>query len=348
MFELPPDLAAHEPPEARGIARDAVRLMVSRRSDDTVAHARFHELPDVLAAGDVLVVNTSATINAAFDAIRRTGSGSDEAIMLHLSTPLSLHRWVVELRREVGDATEPLLDARPGDRIQLPGGALATLIAPYIGNDAARVRLWSADMTLPSGVLDYASWYGSPIRYDYVGKSWPLRYYQSVFATEPGSVEMPSAARPFTGELVRRLQHDGVRIVPIVLHTGVASLEADELPYPERYRVPRATADVVNSARASGARIVAIGTTVVRALETVATPDGRVGPGSGWTDLVITPERGLYATDALLTGLHAPNASHLLMLEALAGREHLAIAYTAAIRHRYLWHEFGDSHLIVP
>jgi S-adenosylmethionine:tRNA ribosyltransferase-isomerase len=196
-------------------------------------------------------------------------------------------------------------------------------------------------------VLAYAEAFGSPIRYGYVGREWPLSYYQTVFAREPGSAEMPSAGRAFTVDIAQRLERMGVHIVPIVLHSGVASLEWDETPYPERYRVPRATAEAVNHARSAGKRVIAVGTTVVRALETVASDDGRVRSGCGWTDLVISPERRLHAVDALLTGLHAPRASHLWLLEAIAGRDHLASAYEAALSNRYLWHEFGDLHLIV-
>ena len=159
---------------------------------------------------------------------------------------------------------------------------------------------------------------------------------------------MPSAGRAFTHEIVERLRRKCVHIVPITLHTGVSSLEADEPPYPERYRVPQATAVAVNSARERGARVVAIGTTVVRALETVADAHTGLRSGEGWTDLVITPERGLYAVDAILTGLHEPKASHLAMLESLAGRQHLALAYEAALTNHYLWHEFGDLHVITP
>jgi S-adenosylmethionine:tRNA ribosyltransferase-isomerase len=140
----------------------------------------------------------------------------------------------------------------------------------------------------------------------------------------------------------------GVLIAPITLHTGVSSLEGGEAPYPERYRVPEATARVVNAVRTWGGRVVAVGTTVVRALETVAAPDGSVGAGRGWTELVVTPARGLRAIDGLLTGWHEPESSHLMLLEAAAGPELLARSYTAARAHGYRWHEFGDSHLILP
>lgn len=351
-FELPAELAAHEPPEARGLARDSVRLMVSRASENAVVHTTFVDLPDFLAPGDVLVVNTSATINAALDVPRDDGAGDT---ILHLSAPLSDRLWVMELRRRSAEANSPVFDAEPGDRFTLPAGGTAELVEPYApaGPNVrelsdGRVRLWVARLTLPDAVLSYTARYGSPIRYAYVPTPWDLTFYQTVFAGEPGSAEMPSAGRAFTRGVLRRLGHTGVRVAPLVLHTGVSSLEDDELPYPERYRVPAPTAHAINRARALGGRIVAVGTTAVRALETVASDDGRVRAGHGWTDLVITPERGLRAVDAILTGFHAPNATHLLLLEALAGRDHIALAYDAALRERYLWHEFGDLHLILP
>jgi len=211
-----------------------------------------------------------------------------------------------------------------------------------------RTRLWIADLSLPESALAYASSHGTPIRYDYVPRQWPLHFYQTVFARDSGSAEMPSAGRPFTHAVLDRLTRKGVRIAPLVLHAGVSSLDADEQPYPERYRVRLETARVVNSAHAEGRRVIAVGTTVVRALETVADVDGHVHSDGGWTDLVITPERGLRAVDGMLTGLHGPKASHLSMLEALAGRDHLALAYDEVLQHGYLWHEFGDVHLILP
>lgn len=349
-FQVSDDLAAREPPEVRGLARDQVRLMVSRMSDDVITHARFFDFPDFTNPGDVVVVNASATINAALDAQRESNSGNSSDIVLHLSTPLSENRWVVELRQHAEKGTSPLLDAEAGELIHLPAGASAGLIGPYLPDSDAypggRVRLWIAELTLPEHSTTYTARYGMPIRYSYVRKSWPLSYYQTIFSAESGSAEMPSAGRGFTHEIVERLARKGVRIVPLVLHTGVSSLEAEEPPYPERYRVPNATALAINSARSRGARVLAAGTTVVRALESVADVDGRVQSGQGWTDLVITAERRLRVVDAILTGLHEPRASHLSMLEALAGREHLALPYDAALRHHYLWHEFGDLHLI--
>jgi S-adenosylmethionine:tRNA ribosyltransferase-isomerase len=349
-FVLPDGLSAHEPPEARGIARDEVKLMVSRTREDVITNTCFFRLPSLFERGDVLVVNTSATINAAFVAVREALDGRKSRVTLHLSTPLDEGRWVVELRSNSTKGTSPLLDAERGELLYLPGGGVARLVEPCLPQElfTGGVRLWIAELTLPRDVLSYAAKYGSPIRYQYVPKEWPLKYYQTVFSVEPGSSEMPSAGRAFTNAIVDQLEQKGVTIAPIVLHTGVSSQESDEPPYPEFYRVPVATANAVNHAHEQGNRVVAVGTTVVRALETVASPDGFVTPGEGWTDLIITPERGVFALDGILTGLHAPRASHLTMLEAFASADHLSLAYENALREEYLWHEFGDLHLILP
>jgi S-adenosylmethionine:tRNA ribosyltransferase-isomerase len=276
-----------------------------------------------------------------------------DRIELHLSSPLGDGaRWVVELRRLTANGTAPLLDARAGEQLALAAGATATLVEPLVTRLTATpkrgaVRLWVAQLSVPDDVMAFAARYGRPIRYSYVRKQWPLAYYQTVFATEPGSAEMPSAGRPFTREIVTRLKRKGVRVVPLVLHTGVGSLESHEAPYPERYRVPAATAAAVNATRAAGGRVIAVGTTVVRALETVASADGEVHADEGWTDLIITPERGVRVVAGMLTGFHEPTSSHLSMLEAMAGRRHVAQAYEAALRARYLWHEFGDVHFIL-
>jgi len=347
---LADELIAHEPPEARGIARDGVRLVVSEIRRDRITHTRFQSLPGFLRGGDVIVVNTSATVNAALEGERQAGTGERNPVLVHLSMPIGESRWIIELRRIIAHDSAPLFDASAGERVDLLDGGRVRLVEPYRTNDVTsdRVRLWLAEMDVPDGVSRFAARFGSPIRYSYVQQRWPLAYYQTLFSREPGSAEMPSAGRPFTPEVVARLSSVGVRIAPVVLHTGVSSLEADEPPYPERFRVPAATARIVNETRGAGGRVIAVGTTVARALETVAENDGLVRPGHGWTDLVVSQERGVRAIDGLITGLHAPGASHLSLLEAFAPRDHLARAYDEAIARGYLWHEFGDSHLIVP
>ena len=360
-FDLPPELEADAPPEARGFERDEVRLMVSYRGDDHVVHSRFRNIGNFLEAGDVLVINTSGTMNAAISAEREDGT----ALELHLSTRLPADLWIVEVRRPTGTATVPFKEARAGETLRLAGGAAVTLHTPYPSGSARSegTRLWVSTLDLPRPLQEYLRRHGSPIRYEYVRGSWPASYYQTVYATETGSAEMPSAGRAFTPELITHLAARGVQIAPLILHTGVASLEEDEPPYEEFYRVPPETARLVNAARAAGKRIVAVGTTVVRALETVTDQDGTTHPGEGWTDLFITPERGVRSVDAMLTGLHEPRSTHLAMLEALVtrepaptskrapastGREHLRVAYAEALREGYLWHEFGDLHLILP
>jgi S-adenosylmethionine:tRNA ribosyltransferase-isomerase len=327
-LEHPVRLEAHEPPEVRGTGRDDVAMLVATRTDGALVHARFAELPAFLEAGDLLVVNTSATIPAALDA---------GELELRLSTYVDENRWLIELRTSSGDR---FAGGRDGQRIALPEDRSAELLARDSGG-----RLWLARVDVDDAYLRRN---GRPIRYGYVPREWPLEAYQTVFALESGSAEMPSAGRPFTTELVTELAARGVLVAPITLHTGVSSPERDEPPYHERYRVPESTARLVNAVHGWGGRVVAVGTTVVRALETVAAADGTVAAGQGWTSLVVTPERGLRAFDGLLTGWHEPESSHLQLLEAVAGRELLDASYRAAQAHGYLWHEFGDVHLILP
>jgi S-adenosylmethionine:tRNA ribosyltransferase-isomerase len=353
-FDLPSELEAHDPPEARGLRRDEVRLLVSNLATDSIEHARFADLPRWLSAGDLLVVNTSATVNAALPAT--TGDG--RAFELHLSTRLPGGLWSVELRQPGEKASLPCAGTFAGTALLLPAGGRATLLAPYpfIDSLTSRSRLWAAAVEFPGPIESYLGRQGRPIRYSYVAQSWPNEMYQTVFANEAGSAEMPSAGRPFTPELVTRLVARGVQIAPLVLHTGVASLESDEPPYEEYYRVPRHTAERVNGARRAGGRVIAVGTTVVRALETVTDDTGTTFPGEGWTNLLITSDRPLRSVTGLITGFHEPRATHLMLIERVVaagigaegfGPSHVERAYREARRVGYLWHEFGDSHLII-
>jgi S-adenosylmethionine:tRNA ribosyltransferase-isomerase len=333
-FELPAALEAHEPAEARGLARDQVRLLVGRALTGEITHHRFRDLPDILDPGDVLVVNTSGTLPAALDVL-------DGDLVVHFSTELPDGHWVVELRRRVAGATEPYPDGVAGTRLSVSGGATVTLGRPY-----TRGRLWVVALDVPD-VPAYLMAHGRPIRYSYVDRDWPLATYRSVFATAPGSAEMPSASRPFTESLVTRMVSRGIVFAPITLHTGVASPEAHEKPYPERFAVPGATARLVNEARAAGRRVVAVGTTAVRAIESAVDASGRVRAAGGWTSLVVTPDVGVRAVDGLITGFHEPRASHLDMLRAIVGEPTLSACYRVALGEGYLWHEFGDANLLL-
>ena len=349
--------AAHELRDVAPVERDDVALLVSPKSDGALVNACFDELGDFLDAGDVLVVNTSATLPAAIP-----GRLEGRPMELHLSTPAGGEAplggaaafggpprggaaageplWVVEARTA---DRRPLRVRRAGARVELSGGGVAELLAPYLGSS----RLWVAALSLDAPVEDYLARHGHPIRYRHSPDDLPIDAYQTVFARDPGSAEMPSAARPFSPEQVAELVAGGVYFAPVTLHCGVSSLEAGESPYPERYRVPPETARLVNAARGWGGRIIAVGTSVVRALETVADPDGVLAAGSGLTNVVVTPERGVRAVDGLVTGWHEPESSHLQLLEAVAGADLLSRSYDAAHAAGYRFHEFGDSHLIL-
>ncbi len=281
-FVLPRAAEATAPPEARGLSRDGVRLLVAR--PDGVSHRRFQDLPDLLSPGDLVVVNTSATLPAAVQGRRR---GRPQPV--HVSGLLDDGSWAVEVR--LPDGSGPDLDVTVGERVTLPGALVLRLVAPWPDPSAGRSRLWRA---IPSRRVEsavYLSAQGRPVAYAYLSGRFPLRDHQTVFADEAGSAEMASAGRPFTAELVVRLAVRGVAVAPVVLHAGVSSPELHEPPLPERFRVPASTATLVNATRAAGGRVVAVGTTVTRALETAADADGAVRAAGGWTDLARTAPR---------------------------------------------------------
>jgi S-adenosylmethionine:tRNA ribosyltransferase-isomerase len=321
---------AREPAEVRGSGRDDVRLLVAHRASGRIEHARFAELPELLDPGDLLVINTSATLPAALPVV-----GSDRALRLHVSSPMpGDSTWLVELRRD----GRRFGGGSPGLVLRLPAGGAVVLLERHGGG-----RLWRAALRLPSPVLHYLARHGEPIRYGHTTGDWPLARYQTVYATEPGSAEMPSAGRAFTPELVTQLVAAGIDVAPLVLHTGVSSLEAGEAPHTEWYSVPAFTSERIDLVRRMGGQVIAVGTTVVRALESAAG-----GVSEGWTDLVVEPDTRLDSLDGLLTGFHDSDSSHLAMLEAIAGRELVSRSYAEAARAGYLRHEFGDLHLIMP
>jgi S-adenosylmethionine:tRNA ribosyltransferase-isomerase len=366
-------LVASRPPEARGLGRDGVRLLAA--TPDGMVHARFGDLPRFLSAGDLLVVNTSGTIAAAVDGRR----GDGRPVLVHFSSPLDEGtpwagtpdgrpageraldegtpggtagegapgetEWLVELRGSAA-ATGPVTDAAPGETVTLPAGGSLTLLRRYPG--PAAIRLWAASVAVGGAPGAFLARHGRPIRYSYVPDPWPLSAYQTVFARTPGSAEMPSAGRPFSAGLVTDLIAAGVVIAPITLHAGVASLEAGEPPLPERFTVPEPTAQLVNLTRAEGRRVVAVGTTCTRALESAADAGGTVRARHGWTDLVLGTGHPARIVNGLVTGWHDPEASHLALLEAVAGKELVRAAYLEAEKAGYLWHEFGDSCLLLP
>jgi S-adenosylmethionine:tRNA ribosyltransferase-isomerase len=320
---------ATAPAEARGLARDQVRLLVASRHG--LKDALFRDLPAHLTTGDLVVVNTSATLPAAVDGWRADGS----EVVVHFANALDDGTWVVEVRPPA-PSFGPVIDIATGEHLHLPGAELHILRTP-----PGQRRLHQAN--LDGSVLHLMEQFGRPIAYGYLHDRWPLADYQTLFATEPGSAEMPSAGRPFTPAVVTELARRGVLLAPVVLHTGVSSPEVGEPPNAERFRVPETTAALVRHVKQGGGRVVAVGTTVTRALETTG---GQ--PGEGWTELVLGPDRPARIVDGLITGWHEPGASHVQLLEAVAGRDLVEKAYGHAETAGYLWHEFGDSCLLLP
>jgi S-adenosylmethionine:tRNA ribosyltransferase-isomerase len=325
-FALDAALEADRPAEARGSSRSDVRMLVTDKATGTVAHHHFDSLPALVRPGDLLVVNNSATMPASVP--------TRQGWRVHFSSTRPDGSWLVELR----DRDRPYLGEVPGRVVDLPGG-----VELYLERRFGR-RLWVTRPKLAS-VPDYLALHGKPIRYSYVDRDWPIGAYQTAFATVPGSAEMPSAARPFTPQIVTRLVSAGVGVAPITLHTGVASLESDEDPYPEWFEVGAFAARAVNAARDAGGRVIAVGTTAVRALES-AVVGGEVAAASGHTDRIVSTANPVRVVDGLLTGFHEPRSTHLSMLEAVCDTDLLRESYAAAVEGRYLWHEFGDVHLI--
>lgn len=336
-FELPRALEAGSPAEVRGGGRDDVRMLVTRRSTDLLTHAHLRDLPRWLEPGDLLVVNVSQPLPVA---VPVDGAGGDRWV--HLATPLPGGDWIVEPRRRDGHGTRELAVHSP-DRWPLAGGGVELLSRH--GPPDGPPRLWRARLSHPGALAAWLDRVGQPVRYAYTDRAWPLKRYRTVYGTVPGSAESPSAGRPLTWNLLGRVREAGVRVAPVVLHCGVSTAPA---PLPERFDMPAATARLVNATRRRGGRVVAVGTAAVRAVETAAAPDGSVRADRGWTDLEIGPARPVRAVDGLLTGWHEPDSSHLRLLTAFADGDQLATAYRSALRHGYLWHEFGDLHLLLP
>jgi S-adenosylmethionine:tRNA ribosyltransferase-isomerase len=343
VFKLPSELAASAPPERRGIARDAVRLLYIDRHSDRLEHTHFNRIADYLRSGDLLIFNSSRTLPASL-----TGCDAPPGpcIEVRLAEHLPDDTWLALLLCRQDDLFSCGLAA--GLELSFDGGLTCRVLAPAPDNP----RLWRIRFSLAGlALVDALHRIGQPIRYSYVSAPWNLDYYQTVYAREPGSVEMPSAGRAFTWRLLFDLKRRGVQTAYIVLHTGLSSYMDDELDasHPtseEEYLIPETAADAIAEARARDGRVIAVGTTVVRALESVAV-EGQVAPGHGYTRLHITGGHRLSVVDGLLTGLHEPTASHLDLLTAFLPAERLQDGYKEAVRLGYLWHEFGDLNLIL-
>ncbi len=269
------------------------------------------------------------------------------AIVARHTVPVPDDSWLALLLCEQGDPFGCGL--RPEMQIQFAEGLSATVLA----RDVRIPRLWKLRFsTSGTQLVDLIYRLGKPIRYEYISAPWDLDYYQTVYATEPGSAEMPSAGRAFTWKLLLDLKRRGIDTAYIVLHAGLSSYMDDELDAQrpaseEEYFVSATTAKKINRARENDGRAIAVGTTVVRALESVVDGTGRVQEQHGYTRLKIDNHHRLKTVDGLLTGLHEPEASHLDLLSAFLPAEQIRGAYEEAIQRKYLWHEFGDLNLIL-
>lgn len=339
QFDLPQHLACPKPTEERNIARDEVRLLVTTNSGQ-IEHSTFNHLPSLLQKDDVLVVNTSATIPSALPILLPEGRQGK----LHLSTRLNNKKWLVEI---TGNKTVRWYGGEEGVIFQLPSGGNVRLEQRFYKN-SQWLDLWIADFNINRSMQSYLFANALPIQYDKLDRQYPLSYYQTFFSFHRGSSEMPSAGRGFTAGLITRLLKKGVTFAPIILHTGVSSLEENETPYPEYTEIDPVTTSIINTAKSEGRHIIAVGTTAIRAIETAVNNEGIVTSFRGNTELFIDENYTMKVVDGLLTGFHEPRASHLNMLQSVGGFEHINRAYKEAINAGYYWHQFGDLHLILP
>jgi S-adenosylmethionine:tRNA ribosyltransferase-isomerase len=327
---------ADRSPESRGLARDEVRMLVS--GPDGEEDRSFLDLAELLDPGDLLVVNESATLPASLPA-----SGAPGPFLVNLSTEFGPGVWLAEPRWS---------PSRPGP-LPLPDGAevdVAGLSATVLERYPTIPRL--AFFRFGGDIVAAAHRYGRPIRYGYLAEEYPLATYQTAFARVPGSAEMPSAGRPFSERALARLERKGIRLAPIVLHTAVSSLEdGDDVTgappiLPEPYDVPASTVEAIDATRRERRRVLAVGTTVVRALESAR--DGcALRASRGFSRRYLAPPTRASTVDGLLTGFHTARTTHLALLSAVAGVSVVERAYAHATAQGYLWHEFGDVHLLL-
>lgn len=343
-FKIPGELNAKEPPEKRGIARDHVKLMVIDRGDKRVTHSRFDHLGEFLKPGDLLIFNSSRTLPAS---LKGCGAPAGPCIEVRLAQHLPDDSWLALLICQRGDPFTCGL--RAGMTIDLG----LDLFAEVERIDDRIPRLWKLRFS-KSGteLIDMIYRIGQPIRYEYISSPWDLDYYQTVYAKEPGSAEMPSAGRAFTWKMLFDLKKQGIDSAYLTLHTGLSTymddlLDSQHPASEEEYFISENTSGKINRAHENQGRVIAVGTTVVRALEAAATEPGRIEPGHNYTRLHINGNHKLNIVHGLITGFHEPEASHLDLLSAFIPSAYIGAAYNEAISLGYLWHEFGDLNLII-
>ncbi len=340
-YALPPELIAQTPADRR----DGSRMMVLHRADQRWEHRMFSDLPDYLRAGDLLVLNNTRVIPARLFA-RKPGTGGRAEVFL--------------LEEEMPDVWRVLLRCRRrppiGGRLALEGGGEVELV--QFGEQGEAIVRFHLSVPL----REYLESHGHIPLPPYIkrtegesrNEAQDRERYQTVYARAPGSVAAPTAGLHFTDEMFRRLEATGIERAEITLHVGLGTFRPvsvarveDHRMHDERYQVSPAAADAIARTRARGGRVVAVGTTSVRTLESVAARRGVVVPDAGRTDLFIYPPYTFRAVDVLLTNFHLPQSTLLMMISALAGREFVLAAYAEAVRERYRFFSYGDCMLIL-
>jgi S-adenosylmethionine:tRNA ribosyltransferase-isomerase len=338
-FKLPHELLAKEPRELRGERRDQSNLVVMHRATDRVEFDSFRGLPKYLRSGDLVVLNDSRTLNASL-----------------FGTVSGIGRVELQLRNNPGGT---VWDAsvrpwhEPPEREPVSFGD-SGVTARVVGH-TPHLGLWRIEFDLGDRSLtEFLDSFGRPIPSPYVNKSFANEYYNNVYAAKPGSSEMPAAGRHFTPELLGELAERGVDAVYLTLHTGLSSVTIDEenledhKMYEEWYQLPEATAARINETRAAGGRILGVGTTVMRVLESVGADDGQLSGAEGWTSLYISPGYRFKVVDAFVTNFHGPRSSRIALAAAFTGKDLLLRAYQEAIDRGLQFYEFGDATLTLP
>ncbi|HEX3465601.1 MAG TPA: tRNA preQ1(34) S-adenosylmethionine ribosyltransferase-isomerase QueA [Candidatus Elarobacter sp.] len=343
-YELPPELLAHEPAERR----EAARLLVVGPGE-ALSHRTFAEFPSLLRAGDVLVLNETRVVRARLRG-EREGGGAAELLLLrpraHGAFDPSAREWLALVR--------PGRKLRVGTRMRFgEAGATVTEILPDgprvvrfdDGVDVGALLESHGEVPLPPYVGIRPPEHGGAR-----GEDPRAERYQTVFARVPGSVAAPTASLHFTAEILDALRARGVILAPLVLDVGIGTFRPmsgktvdEHVMHAERYAIPDETAAAVAAAKREGRRVIAAGTTVLRALEGAALADGTMHPGDGETDLFIMPGFRFRVVDALLTNFHLPRSTLLVLVAAFAGYDTVRTAYRAAIAERYRFFSFGDA-----
>jgi len=334
-YDLPEELIAQTPV----YPRDSSRLLVYHRDTNTIEHKVFHDVIDYLNPGDVLVVNQTRVIPARLYGVKEGTGGAIEFLLLRR---LNLTDWEVILK--------PGKKAKPGARFVFGDGELKAEILT-IAEDGGRTVRFEYEGVFED-VLDRLGQMPLP---PYIHEKLEDKTrYQTVYAKVDGSAAAPTAGLHFTPELLERVKAKGIEVVPVLLHVGLGTFRpvkeedvANHHMHSEYYEVTPEQAEKINAARERGCRVVCVGTTSVRTLETVATEDGIVHPGSGFTQIFITPGVKIKAVDALITNFHLPQSTLLMLISALMGRENALAAYEQAVQERYRFFSFGDAMMIL-